>query len=177
MAILQTGRPMNTRKSPKAARRRPPCVRRHLSTGPAQYHSAPAPPRARRDQKPRHPLPPPRPSLGTHQMAPAAALVRQLPRPARASLPNRGFGRRAGVSSLSVRAKESDDFIALVSEKPAEPAPSKRERWEGFGREVSDGDAEVQMPGESASWNVLNQIGIEEYAKHPFLFIQKAIGT
>ncbi|KAL5201433.1 hypothetical protein ABZP36_035787 [Zizania latifolia] len=88
--------------------------------------------------------------------------------PPRAGLPSessfaQGYGRRAGVSSLSVRAKESDDFIALVSEKPAEAesAQAKRERWEGFGREVSDGDAEVQMQGESASWNVLNQIGVE----------------
>ncbi|KAL5205338.1 hypothetical protein ABZP36_033547 [Zizania latifolia] len=94
-------------------------------------------------------------------MAPAALLVRLPSRPARASLPNQGFARRAGVSSLAVRAKESDDFSALVSEKPAEPAPAKREAWKGFGREVSNGDDEVQMQGESASWNVLNQIGVE----------------
>ncbi|KAL5231461.1 hypothetical protein ABZP36_030237 [Zizania latifolia] len=50
---------------------------------------------------------------------------------------------------------------ALVSEKPAEPAPAKREAWKGFGWEVSNGDDEVQMQGESASWNVLNQIGVE----------------
>ncbi|KAG8058696.1 hypothetical protein GUJ93_ZPchr0002g23256 [Zizania palustris] len=72
-----------------------------------------------------------------------------------------GFGRHAGVSSLAVRAKESDDFSALASEKPAEPAPAKREAWKGFGREMSNGDDEVQMQGESASWNVLNHIGVE----------------
>ncbi|KAG8049937.1 hypothetical protein GUJ93_ZPchr0009g396 [Zizania palustris] len=94
-------------------------------------------------------------------MAPAASLVRLPSRPARASLPNQGFGRHAGVSSLAVRAKESDDFSALASEKPAEPAPAKREAWKGFGREMSNGDDEVQMQGESASWNVLNQIGVE----------------
>ncbi|KAF0913287.1 hypothetical protein E2562_021939 [Oryza meyeriana var. granulata] len=98
-------------------------------------------------------------------MAPAAAALVRLPlRPARASLPNQGFGRRrSGASSLAVRAKESDDFRVLISEKPAEPAPAKRDGWEGFGREVGDGDGagEVQMQGESASWNVLNQIGVE----------------
>ncbi|KAG8067538.1 hypothetical protein GUJ93_ZPchr0005g16110 [Zizania palustris] len=81
------------------------------------------------------------------------------PRPG--SVPNQGFGRHAGVSSLAVRAKESDDFSALASEKPAEPAPAKREAWKGFGREMSNGDDEVQMQGESASWNVLNHIGVE----------------
>ncbi|KAG8049928.1 hypothetical protein GUJ93_ZPchr0009g273 [Zizania palustris] len=106
-------------------------------------------------------------------MAPAASLVR-LPFPPCAGLPAessggraktlvlpQGFGRHAGVSSLAVRAKESDDFSALASEKPAEPAPAKREAWKGFGREMSNGDDEVQMQGESASWNVLNQIGVE----------------
>ncbi|KAG8044659.1 hypothetical protein GUJ93_ZPchr0779g11315 [Zizania palustris] len=82
------------------------------------------------------------------------------PRPG--SVPNQGFGRHAGVSSLAVRAKESDDFSALASEKPAEPAPAKREAWKGFGREMSNGDDEVQMQGESASWNVLNHIGVEQ---------------
>uniref|UniRef100_A0A0E0QSI3 Cyanobacterial aminoacyl-tRNA synthetase CAAD domain-containing protein n=1 Tax=Oryza rufipogon TaxID=4529 RepID=A0A0E0QSI3_ORYRU len=73
-----------------------------------------------------------------------------------------GFGRRrAGASSLAVRAKDSDDLRVLISEKPAEPAPAKREGWEGFGREVGDGDGEVQVQGESTSWNVLNQIGVE----------------
>ncbi|XP_052168056.1 protein CURVATURE THYLAKOID 1D, chloroplastic-like [Oryza glaberrima] len=94
--------------------------------------------------------------------AAAAALVRLPLRPARATLPNQGFGRRrAGASSLSVRAKDSDDLRVLISEKPAEPAPAKREGWEGFGREVGDGDGEVQVQGESTSWNVLNQIGVE----------------
>uniref|UniRef100_A0A0D9XEL9 Cyanobacterial aminoacyl-tRNA synthetase CAAD domain-containing protein n=1 Tax=Leersia perrieri TaxID=77586 RepID=A0A0D9XEL9_9ORYZ len=96
--------------------------------------------------------------------AAAAALVRLPPRPARASTPNRGFGRRRpGVlSSLAVRAKDTDDFRVLISEKPEETAPAKREGWEGFGREASDAvDGEVQMQGESASWNVLNQIGVE----------------
>uniref|UniRef100_A0A0E0ET18 Cyanobacterial aminoacyl-tRNA synthetase CAAD domain-containing protein n=1 Tax=Oryza meridionalis TaxID=40149 RepID=A0A0E0ET18_9ORYZ len=96
--------------------------------------------------------------------AAAAALVRLPLRPARATLPNQGFGRRrSGASSLAVRAKDSDDLRVLISEKPAEPAepaPAKREGWEGFGREVGDGDGEVQMQGESASWNVLNQIGV-----------------
>lgn len=56
--------------------------------------------------------------------------------------------------------KGSDDFRALVSEKPAEPAPGKREG--GFSREVSNGEEEAQMQGgESASWSVLNQIGVE----------------
>lgn len=94
--------------------------------------------------------------------AAAAALVRLPLRPARATLPNQGFGRRrAGASSLAVRAKDSDDLRVLISEKPAEPAPAKREGWEGFGREVGDGDGEVQVQGESTSWNVLNQIGVE----------------
>ncbi|KAG8082957.1 hypothetical protein GUJ93_ZPchr0014g47277 [Zizania palustris] len=87
------------------------------------------------------------------------------PRPG--SVPNQGFGRHAGVSSLAVRAKESDDFSALASEKPAEPAPAKREAWKGFGREMSNGDDEVQMQGESASWNVLNHIGVEVQTTTP----------
>ncbi|XP_015696386.2 protein CURVATURE THYLAKOID 1D, chloroplastic-like [Oryza brachyantha] len=95
-------------------------------------------------------------------MAPAAAAAALVRLPLRASLPNQGFGRgRPGASSLAVRAKDSDDFRVLISEKAAEPAPAKREGWEGFGREVNDGDGEVQMQGESASWNVLNQIGVE----------------
>jgi len=71
-----------------------------------------------------------------------------------------------------VRAKDSDDFGALLSEKPAAPAqaPAKRDGWEGFGREASSVEEEekeeVEVQGEPASsWGVLNQIGVEVSAR------------
>jgi len=69
-----------------------------------------------------------------------------------------------------VRAKDSDDFGALLSEKPAAPAqaPAKRDGWEGFGREASSAEEEkeeVEVQGEPASWGVLNQIGVEVSAR------------
>ena len=71
-----------------------------------------------------------------------------------------------------MRAKDSDDFGALLSEKPAAPAqaPAKRDGWEGFGREASSAEeeeeeVEVEVQGEPASWGVLNQIGVEVSAR------------
>jgi len=70
-----------------------------------------------------------------------------------------------------VRAKDSDDFGALLSEKPAAPAqaPAKRDGWEGFGREANSAEEEkeekVEVQGEPASWGVLNQIGVEVSAR------------
>ncbi|XP_066397446.1 protein CURVATURE THYLAKOID 1D, chloroplastic-like [Miscanthus floridulus] len=98
-----------------------------------------------------------------------AALMRVLPpRPSPISQPKQqlkqGLGGRGGAS-LAVRAKGSDDFGALLSEKPAAPAqaPAKRDGWEGFGREASSAEEkeEVEVQGEPASWGVLNQIGVE----------------
>ncbi|EER99031.1 protein CURVATURE THYLAKOID 1D, chloroplastic [Sorghum bicolor] len=108
-------------------------------------------------------------------LAARAALVRVLPppRPSPISQPKQqlkqGLGGRGGAS-LAVRAKDSDDFGALLSEKPAAPAqaPAKRDGWEGFGREASSveveekEEVEVEVQGEPASsWGVLNQIGVE----------------
>ena len=67
-----------------------------------------------------------------------------------------------------MRAKDSDDFGALLSEKPAAQAPAKRDGWEGFGREASSAEEEkeeVEVQGEPASWGVLNQIGVEVSAR------------
>ncbi|KAL6844860.1 hypothetical protein ACP4OV_025519 [Aristida adscensionis] len=100
-----------------------------------------------------------------------ARLLPPRPRPARL-LPRRGLGHRAGAP-LAVRAKGADDFGALLSEKPAEaapsPAPAKRDGWEGFGRDVStvkeeeevEEGEEGEVQGEPASWGVLSQIGVE----------------
>lgn len=57
--------------------------------------------------------------------------------------------------------KEEDGFRALDTEKPEWPAPAKREGFEGFGREVSNGEEDGQVQGEPAPWSVLNQIGVE----------------
>ncbi|KAG2635530.1 hypothetical protein PVAP13_2NG361600 [Panicum virgatum] len=103
-----------------------------------------------------------------------AGLVRVLPpRPSPASRPKhlkQGLGGRGGAS-LAVRAKDSDDFGALLSEKPAAPAPAKRDGWEGFGRGVASAAAEEEeeegkmkeeeVQSEPVSWDVLNQIGVE----------------
>ncbi|CAL5087940.1 unnamed protein product [Urochloa decumbens] len=107
-------------------------------------------------------------------LAARAALVRVLPpRPSQPKqlkqaslmLP-KGSGRRGGAS-LAVRAKDSDDFGALLSEKPVPlaPAPGKRDEWEGFGRGVTgaaeEEEKEVEAQSDPASWDVLNQIGME----------------
>ncbi|KQJ90572.1 protein CURVATURE THYLAKOID 1D, chloroplastic [Brachypodium distachyon] len=100
-------------------------------------------------------------------MAPSAfsagnALARLPRRLAPNFMRKQGSGRAAGAFSLAVRAaKDSDNFRSLVSEKLAEPVPAKREGWDGFPREVSNGEEEAQMPGEPAPWSVLNQIGVE----------------
>ncbi|XP_066390367.1 protein CURVATURE THYLAKOID 1D, chloroplastic-like isoform X1 [Miscanthus floridulus] len=101
-------------------------------------------------------------------LAARAALVRVLPpRPSPISQPKQlkqGLGGRGGAS-LAMRAKDSDDFGALLSEKPAAQAPAKRDGWEGFGREASSVEEkekeEVEVQGGPASWGVLNQIGVE----------------
>lgn len=67
---------------------------------------------------------------------------------------------------LAVRAKDSDDFGALLSEKPS--APAKRDGWEGFGRGVTSAaeeEKEEEVQSEPASWDVLNQIGVEVSAR------------
>jgi len=71
-----------------------------------------------------------------------------------------------------VRAKDSDDFGALLSEKPAAPAPAERGGWEGFGRGVASAAAEEEeekkeeeVQSEPVSWDVLNQIGVEVSAR------------
>jgi hypothetical protein len=56
----------------------------------------------------------------------------------------------------------------MLSEKP-EPAPVKQDGWEGFGRDVSSVEEEVQS--EPASWGVLNQIGIEVSALAEYFFL------
>lgn len=93
-----------------------------------------------------------------------AALVRVLPpRPSPTSQPKQlkqGLGGRGG-SSLAVRAKDSDDFGALLSEKLDAQAPEKRDGRDGFGREASSVEEEKEVQGEPASWGVLNQIGVE----------------
>ncbi|CAN6182578.1 unnamed protein product, partial [Urochloa humidicola] len=131
-------------------------------------------------QKPRHPLPlrprqrKSRAKRGEKQssstpaamaLAARAALVRVLPpRPSQPKQLKQGLGRRGGAS-LAVRAKDSDDFGALLSEKPAPPAlePAKRDGWEGFGRGVTGAAEEKEQEAqiEPASWDVLNQIGVE----------------
>ena len=79
-----------------------------------------------------------------------------------------------------MRAKDSDDFGALPSEKPAAPAPAKRDRWEGFGRGVASAAAaeeeeeegkkkEEEVQSEPVSWDVLNQIGVEVSARNRLL--------
>ena len=74
-----------------------------------------------------------------------------------------------------MRAKDSDDFGALLSEKPAAQAPAKRDGWEGFGREASSVEEkekekeEVEVQGGPASWGVLNQIGVEVSARFRLL--------
>ncbi|KAL6655420.1 hypothetical protein ACP70R_006246 [Stipagrostis hirtigluma subsp. patula] len=101
-------------------------------------------------------------------------LLPPRPRPASTSpLPRQGLAHRAGAS-LAVRAKDADDFGAVLFEKPAEPAPApapaKRDGWEGFGRDASSveeqeqqqqEEEEEEVQGEPASWGVLNQIGVE----------------
>ncbi|KAJ1290009.1 hypothetical protein BS78_02G209200 [Paspalum vaginatum] len=98
-------------------------------------------------------------------LAARTALVRVLPpRPSPTSRPKQlkhGLGGRGGAS-LAVRAKDSDDFGGLLSEKPAAPAPAKRDGWEGFGKEASSVEVEKEeVQSEPASWDVLNQIGVE----------------
>ncbi|CAN6217984.1 unnamed protein product [Urochloa humidicola] len=100
-------------------------------------------------------------------LAARAALVRVLPpRPSPVSQLKQGLGRRGGASLTVRAAKDSDDFGALLSEKPAPPAlePAKRDGWERFGRGVT-GPAEEEkgeeVQSEPASWDVLNQIGVE----------------
>ncbi|TVU09875.1 hypothetical protein EJB05_43384 [Eragrostis curvula] len=103
-------------------------------------------------------------------VAARAALVRVLPPlPSPTSRPKQqlkqGLGRRGGAS-LAVRAKDADDYGALLSEKPAAPAPAKRDGWEGFGRDVSSAEKdaeeeEEEVQSEPDSWGVLNQIGVE----------------
>ncbi|CAL5063977.1 unnamed protein product [Urochloa decumbens] len=99
-------------------------------------------------------------------LAARAALVRVLPpRPSQPKQLKQGLGRRGGAS-LAVRAKDSDDFGALLSEKPVPlaPAPGKRDEWEGFGRGVTgaaEEEKEEEVQSEPASWDVLNQIGVE----------------
>ncbi|PWZ37866.1 Protein CURVATURE THYLAKOID 1D, chloroplastic [Zea mays] len=98
-------------------------------------------------------------------LAARAALVRVLPpRPSPTSQQKQlKQGGRSG-SSLAVRAKDSDDFGALLSEKLDAQAPEKRDGREGFGREASSVEEEkevVEVQGEPASWGVLNQIGFE----------------
>ena len=78
-----------------------------------------------------------------------------------------------------MRAKDSDDFGALLSEKPEAPAPAKRDGWEGFGRGVASAAAEEEEEGgkmkeeevqsEPVSWDVLNQIGVEVSARNRLL--------
>ena len=81
-----------------------------------------------------------------------------------------------------MRAKDSDDFGALLSEKPAAPAPApaKRDGWEGFGRGVASAAAEEEeeeegkmkeeeVQSEPVSWDVLNQIGVEVSARNRLL--------
>ncbi|RLN35733.1 protein CURVATURE THYLAKOID 1D, chloroplastic-like [Panicum miliaceum] len=106
-------------------------------------------------------------------LAARAGLVRVLPpRPSPTSRPKQlkqGLGGRGGAS-LAVRAKDSDDFGALLSEKPAAPAPAKRDGWEGFGRGVAgaaEEEKEEEAQSEPASWDVLNQIGVEMSCKPP----------
>ncbi|CAN6204719.1 unnamed protein product [Urochloa humidicola] len=94
-------------------------------------------------------------------LAARAALVRVLPpRPSQTKQLKQGLSRRGGAS-LAVRAKDSDDFGALLSEKPA--PPGKRDGWEGFGRGVTGPaeEKEEEAQSEPASWEVLNQIGVE----------------
>ncbi|CAN6167254.1 unnamed protein product [Urochloa humidicola] len=101
-------------------------------------------------------------------LAARAALVRVLaPRPSQPKKLKQGLGRR-GRASLAVRAaKDSDDFGALLSEKPALPPalePAKRDGWEGFARGVTGAAEEEkveEVQSEPASWDVLNQIGVE----------------
>ncbi|CAL5081839.1 unnamed protein product [Urochloa decumbens] len=97
-------------------------------------------------------------------LAARAALVRVLPpRPSPVSQLKQGLGRRGGAS-LAVRGKDSDDFGALLSEKPVPPTPEKRDGWEGFGRVVTgvaEEEKEEEVQSEPASWDVLNQIGVE----------------
>jgi hypothetical protein len=68
-----------------------------------------------------------------------------------------------------VRAKDSDDYGALLSEKPA--APAKRDEWVGFGRDATGAAEEKgeEVQSESASWEVLNQIGVEVSAHNRLL--------
>ena len=75
-----------------------------------------------------------------------------------------------------MRAKDSDDFGALLSEKPAAPAPAERVGWEGFGRGVASAAAEEEeekkeeeVQSEPVSWDVLNQIGVEVSARNRLL--------
>ncbi|PUZ71064.1 hypothetical protein GQ55_2G284900 [Panicum hallii var. hallii] len=103
-------------------------------------------------------------------LAAPAGLVRVLPpRPSPTSRPKQlkqGLGGRGGAS-LSLRAKDSDDFGALLSEKPAAPASANRDGWEGFGRGVAgaakeeEEEKEEEVQSEPVSWDVLNQIGVE----------------
>ncbi|WVZ65256.1 hypothetical protein U9M48_014652 [Paspalum notatum var. saurae] len=96
-------------------------------------------------------------------LAARTALVRVLPpRPSPTSRPKQLKQGGRGGASLAVRAKDSDDFGGLLSEKPAAPAPAKRDGWEGFGKEVSSVEVEKEeVQSEPASWDVLNQIGVE----------------
>ncbi|CAN6167253.1 unnamed protein product [Urochloa humidicola] len=109
-------------------------------------------------------------------LAARAALVRVLaPRPSQPKKLKQGLGRR-GRASLAVRAaKDSDDFGALLSEKPALPPalePAKRDGWEGFARGVTGAAEEEkveEVQSEPASWDVLNQIGVEMSARNLLL--------
>ncbi|OEL22944.1 hypothetical protein BAE44_0016035 [Dichanthelium oligosanthes] len=97
-------------------------------------------------------------------LAARAALVRVLPlRPSPIPQLKQGLGGRGGAS-LAVRAKDSDDFGALLSEKPAAPAQAERNGWVGFGGGVASAaeeEKEEEVQSEPASWDVLNQIGVE----------------
>ncbi|GJN33751.1 hypothetical protein PR202_gb22374 [Eleusine coracana subsp. coracana] len=92
-------------------------------------------------------------------LAARATLVRVLaPRPSPTTRSKQGLRGRA---SLAVRAKDVDDYGALLSEKPA---PAKRDEWESFGRDVSSVEKdtdEEEVQSEQASCAVLNQIGVE----------------
>jgi hypothetical protein len=74
-----------------------------------------------------------------------------------------------------LRAKDSDDFGALLSEKPAAPTSANRDGWEGFGRGVAgaakeeEEEKEEEVRSEPVSWDVLNQIGVEVSARNRLL--------
>ncbi|XP_062199477.1 protein CURVATURE THYLAKOID 1D, chloroplastic-like isoform X2 [Phragmites australis] len=98
-------------------------------------------------------------------LAARAGLVRVLPpRPSSISQPRQLKQGCRGGASLAVRAKDSDDFGALLSEKPVAPAPAPAPaKWDGFGRDVSNVEEKEteEVQSEPASWGVLNQIGVE----------------